>query len=92
MTCTEKTNLRCQTLKECGRPLVTEHILDDSHTGHLLLKVGVLNARLDRVEGRGDGDGRDSTRDRGDEVLRPGRLVEVGDAESVFFGYCRGPE
>ena len=58
-----------------------DEVADDGGAGDLVLEVGVLDARLDGVERRGDGDGRDGARDGRDEVLAPGRLVVVLDAE-----------
>ena len=53
-----------------------------------MLKVRVLYPGLDGVEGCGDRDRRDGTRDGGDEVLSPCGLVVVLDAEEVVF--CDG--
>ena len=82
------THLGREALEERAGALVLDELLDHGHTRDLVLEVGVLDARLDRVERRGDGDGRDGARDGGDEVLAPGRLVVVLDAEHVLFGRC----
>ena len=79
------TDLRCQPLEQRRRALVLDQVLDHRHTRHLVLEVRVLDARLDRVQRRRDGDGRNGARDRRDEVLAPGRLVVVLDAEQVLL-------
>ena len=84
----DTTYLRCEALEERARALVLNEVLNDGDARDLVLEVGVLDARLDRVERRGDGDGRDGARDGGDEVLAPGRLVVVLDAEHVLLGRC----
>lgn len=62
------THLRGQTLEERANALVLDHFLDDRHTADLRAEVGVLDTRLDDVEGRGDGDGCDRSGDGRDEV------------------------
>lgn len=86
------TYLGRQTLEERGRAFVLDQLLDHGHSRDLVLEVGVLNPRLDRVERRGDGDGRDGTRYRRDKILAPGRLVVVLDTEEVVFRDCRRAE
>jgi hypothetical protein len=57
-----------------------------------VLKIRVLNASLDSVQGSSDCNRRYSTGDRRNKVLRPGSLVVVGDAEQIVLGDCGGPE
>ena len=73
-TAHDLTYLWCQTLEERPGALVANQILYDRPPGHLLLKVGVLNARLDSIKRRSDRDGSDRTRDGGNEILGPGSL------------------
>ena len=82
------TDLRRQTLEQCRRTLVLDEILDHCYTRYLVLKVRILDTGLDGVQRCGDGYRRDSTSDRCDKVLPPGRLVVVLDAEEVVF--CDG--
>ena len=79
------TDLRRQTLEQCCRTLVLDEILDHGYTRYLVLKVRILDTGLDGVQRCGDGDRRDSTSDRCDKVLPPGRLVVVLDAEQIFL-------
>lgn len=65
------------------------HVRHDPEAALGVLKVPVLNTRLDNVERsrhekRGAGTG-----DRGDKVLRPGCRVVVGELVEVFLGYGR---
>ena len=53
-----------------------------------MLEVRVLYPRLDRIERRGDRDGRYCAGDGCDEVLVPRRLMVVRDAEEVVFRDC----
>lgn len=78
-----------QALEERRRPLVLDEILDDRDTRHLLLEVGILYARLHRIQRRGDRYGRNGTSDGRDEVLCPSGLGVIRDAEGVFFRYRR---
>ncbi len=52
---------------------------------HFVLEIGVLYARFDRVERRGDRDGRHGTDDRRDEVLGPRRLAIILHAEYIIL-------
>ena len=51
-----------------------------------MLKVLVLDARLDHVQGRANDERGRGAADRGDEVLRPRRAVVVGQVEDFFLG------
>ena len=79
-------HLRRETLEQRGRALVLEEVLDDGDSGDLVLEVCILDAGLDGVEGGSDGDGSDRACDRRDEVLAPGGLGVVLDAQNVVLG------
>ena len=79
------TDLRRQTLEQCRHTLVLDEVLDHCYTRYLVLKVRILDTGLDGVQRCGDGYRRDSTSDRCDKVLPPGRLVVVLDAEQIFL-------
>ena len=53
---------------------------------------GALHTSLDRVERRSHGDRCDGARNRRNEVLAPGRLVVVLDAEEVILRHGRSTE
>ena len=81
-----ETHLGNQALEEGGSALVLGHVGQDAEAALRVVKVAVLDARLDDVErrrhderGRGAGDGRD-------KVLEPRRLVVVLEAEEELLG------
>jgi hypothetical protein len=49
-----RTSLGSQPLEKGRRTLIFHELFDDLHTADLTLKVGVLDARFDGVEGGGD--------------------------------------
>lgn len=90
--CSRSTYLRRQPLKQAPKPLVAHELAEDDEAVDARLEVRVLDARLDDVERRGDGDARDRARDGRDEVLAPRRLVVVRDAHEVFRQCGRAEE
>ena len=87
-----KAYLGSETLEQRGRALVLDQVLNHSNAADLRLEVGILDTGLDRVERSGDGDRRDGTSNRSDEVLHPGRLVVVVEVEEVVLGQGRSTE
>lgn len=69
-----------------------DEVLDHCEARHLALKVGVLDAGLDGIEGGGDGDRGDGTGNGGDKVLAPCCLRVVGHAEHVLLRRGRSAE
>ena len=66
--------------------LLLSHVGQDAEAALRVVKVAVLDARLDDVEGsRYDERGR-GTGDGGDEVLEPRSLVVVVEVEEELFG------
>jgi hypothetical protein len=64
----------------------------DRHPARLLLKIGIMDTRFDRVEGRCDGYRRNSARYRGDKVLHPRGLAIVRYAEDIILCNRAGTE
>lgn len=81
----EPTNLWCQALEERREALVANKVLHDCPARHLVLKVGILDARLDSIERCSDDDGSDGAHDRGDKVLGPGSPGVIRDTEEIFL-------
>jgi hypothetical protein len=81
-----------ESLKECRCTLVTQQVAHDCHSARLLLKIGILDARFDRVEGCCDADRRNSARHGGDKVLRPRRLAVVRYTKDIIFRNRAGTE
>ena len=79
--------LRRQPLEEARDPLVPHHAPDDPEPALRVLKIPVLDARLDHVQrGRHDQGGRRAG-DRGDEVLQEaGRVVVVELVQVLLRG------
>lgn len=84
--------LGCEALEEGRDALVLHHARDDAHAALGVLKVPVLDARLDDIErrrhderGRGTGNG-------GDKVLAPAGLVVVAELVEVLLGCGRTTE
>ena len=68
------------------------HVGNNPETALGVLEVLVLDSGLDDVEGSGDDERSTGTGDRGNEVLRPGSGVVVGELVEVFLGCCRTTE
>ena len=75
-----------EALEETRQTLVLGHVGQDPEAALGVLKVAVLDAGLDDVEGRGDDERCRGTGDGGDEVLEPGGLVVVFEVEEVLLG------
>jgi hypothetical protein len=86
------TYFRRESLEECCSTFVTQQVPHDRHSACLLLKIGILDARFDRIKGRCDSDRRNCACYRGDKVLRPRRLAIVRYAEKIFFRNRAGTE
>lgn len=84
--------LRSQTLEERCDTLVLHHVGNDAETGLGVLKVAVLNTRLDHIERSRYDEGSASTADGGDKVLRPRGFVVVLQTVDVLFGKSRSTE
>lgn len=81
-----------ESLEECRGTFITQQVAHDRHSTCLLLKVGILDARFDRVKGRCDCDRRNCASYRGDKVLHPRRLAIVRYAENIFLRNRAGAE
>ena len=75
-----RAHLGSQTLEKRRGAFVLEKVFYDGSTADFAFEVGILYAGLDGIERSRDRDGSDSTCDRSNEVLRPGRLVIVHEA------------
>lgn len=75
-----------ETLEEGAHALVLGHVGEDAEAALGVLKVAVLDAGLDDVEGRRDDERGRGAGDGGDEVLEPAGLVVVVEAEQVLLG------
>lgn len=73
-----------QALEEGGDTFILDHVGDNTHATLRVLEVAVLDTGLDDIEGSRDDEGSSSTGNRGDEVLSPGGLVVVLDAEGLL--------
>lgn len=78
--------LRYQALEERRNTLVLHHAADDLESALWVLEVPVLDAGLDDVEGCGHEEGGRCTSNRGNEVLEPGSLIVVAQAEEISLG------
>jgi len=88
----KSTHLGNQTLEKGRRTLVARHVGQDTETALGVIKIAVLDARLDDVE-RGRYDERcRRTGDGCDKVLEPRRLVVVLQAKEELLGECRTTE
>ena len=83
---------RCQSLEERSETLIAHHVRHDLESTLRVFEVAVLDSRLDDVEGSGHDKGCASTRNRSDEVLRPGSSVVVAELVEVFFSNGRSTE
>ena len=68
------------------------HITDDLEPALRVLKVAVLDARLDHVEWGADNERGRRARDGRDEVLGPGCCVVVFQSVDVLFCCCGAAE
>jgi hypothetical protein len=82
----DKTHLGNQALEEGRRALVLGHVGQDTEAALGVLKIAVLDAGLDDVEGRRDDEGGRGAGDRGDKVLAPRGLVVVLELEEELLG------
>ena len=89
---TSTTHLGCKTLEQRGGTLVPDEIFEDGDTARLRLEIGVLDARLDSIERRSDSNTRNSADNGRDEVLSPGCLAVVFDAQHDVLCPCRRSE
>lgn len=88
----DETHLRHQTLEEAGEAFFAGHVGQDLEAALGVVKVAVLDARLDDVQGRRHDEGGRSTADRGDKVLVPGGLVVVLKTKDELLGKGRATE
>jgi len=78
-----------EALEKGPNALILGHVGHDPHTALGVLKVAVLNTRLDDIEGRRHDERGRGTGNGGDKVLEPRRLVVILQVEEVFLGKGR---
>lgn len=81
-----------ESLEKCRSTFVAQQVAHDRDSTGLLFKIGILDARLDRIKGRCDSDRRNCACYRGDEVLGPRRFAIVRYAENILLRNRAGTE
>jgi hypothetical protein len=81
-----------ESLEECRSTLVTQQVAHDRYSTCLLLKIGILDARFNRIKGRCHCNRRNCPCYRCDKVLRPRRLAIVRYAENIILRNRAGTE
>lgn len=84
--------LRGQTLEETEGTLVLDHVRHNSEARLRVLKVAVLDAGLDHIQGCGHDQRSTSSAHRGHKVLGPAGRVVVLQIVDVFLGKSRSTE
>lgn len=83
------TYLGNQSLEETTEALVLGHVAQNSEAALGVVKVAVLDSRLDDIEGGGNDERGRGTGNGSNEVLEPSRLVVVLEVEEPLLGKGR---